>query len=320
MKRLTLTALTILLSFLAPQQSRSQFLQTINDSLVDVFPLSVGNRWTYRYFFFWQNWPGGNPGETRTDSGSATYHISGRASSQDSTRWECKVSRDLIRHQTLEWGGIYQDTVYSILDTSYFDLIESHLGQHQIYRNADPYKVRADVFPFTREFVDSTLIYRFRQVNVGDTVTFQSWIDTFQGPYFRSVFTFKKDVGLTRNSYNSGTIDFVEWNEHILLDATITSVHQATGSSPPSRFSLYQNYPNPFNPSTVIRYTLPQRSAVELSVFNTLGQQVAMLVNGEVEAGYHEVHFDASRRSSGVYFYRLTAGNFVQTRKLLLLR
>jgi hypothetical protein len=88
----------------------------------------------------------------------------------------------------------------------------------------------------------------------------------------------------------------------------------------PQEFRLEQNYPNPFNPSTTIRYGLPNRSHVTLSVFNTLGQSVSTLVNGEEEAGYHEVQFDGRHLSSGVYFYRIEAGSFVQTRKLLLIR
>jgi hypothetical protein len=88
----------------------------------------------------------------------------------------------------------------------------------------------------------------------------------------------------------------------------------------PTEFRLWQNYPNPFNPSTTIRYGLPHKSVVQLTVYNTLGQQVATLVQGDQEAGYHEVNFDASGLSSGVYFYRLHAGTYVETRKLLLLR
>jgi hypothetical protein len=83
---------------------------------------------------------------------------------------------------------------------------------------------------------------------------------------------------------------------------------------------LEQNYPNPFNPSTTIRYALPHRSQVTLTVFNTLGQQVATLVAGEVDAGFHEVTFDASGLASGVYFYRLHAGGYTQIRKMLLVR
>ena len=88
----------------------------------------------------------------------------------------------------------------------------------------------------------------------------------------------------------------------------------------PEKASLSQNFPNPFNPSTTIRYGLPNRARVILTVFNTLGQSVSILVNGEEEAGYHEIAFDGSRLSSGVYFYRIAAGSFVQTRKLVLLR
>jgi len=85
-------------------------------------------------------------------------------------------------------------------------------------------------------------------------------------------------------------------------------------------YSLDQNYPNPFNPSTTIRYGLPNRARVTLAVFNTLGQQVAILQNGEKDSGHHEVKFDGSNLPSGVYFYRIEAGSFVQTCKLILLR
>jgi hypothetical protein len=100
---------------------------------------------------------------------------------------------------------------------------------------------------------------------------------------------------------------------------TVTGVAFQSGSGPAS-YSLSQNYPNPFNPSTTIRYGLPQRGDVSLVVFNTLGQQVATLFDGNQDAGYHEVRYDASCLASGVYFYRIQAGDFVQSRKLLLLR
>lgn len=94
----------------------------------------------------------------------------------------------------------------------------------------------------------------------------------------------------------------------------------AQGDTLPDRYSLEQNYPNPFNPSTTIHYGLPHTSNVTLTVYNTLGQQVAQLVNGDMEAGYHEVNVDGSKLASGIYLYRIQARDFVQTRTFVLLK
>ena len=100
----------------------------------------------------------------------------------------------------------------------------------------------------------------------------------------------------------------------------VTSVGNATGARLPSMPELSQNYPNPFNPSTTIRYALPQRSHVTLTVFNTLGQHVATLVDAVEDAGFHNVRFDGSGVASGVYLYRLRAGGYVEVKKLVLVR
>jgi hypothetical protein len=94
----------------------------------------------------------------------------------------------------------------------------------------------------------------------------------------------------------------------------------ATIGGAPLVFSLRQNYPNPSNPSTTISYAIPTRSHVILSVFNTLGQKVAELVNGDKEAGVYDVTLDASGLSSGMYLYRMQAGNYIQTRKLIVVK
>lgn len=88
----------------------------------------------------------------------------------------------------------------------------------------------------------------------------------------------------------------------------------------PTKTTLAQNYPNPFNPSTVIRYGVAQKGQVMLTVYNALGEQVATLVNGEKAPGYYEVKFAADNLAAGIYFYRLVAGAFVQTNKLVLVR
>ena len=85
-------------------------------------------------------------------------------------------------------------------------------------------------------------------------------------------------------------------------------------------FNLAQNFPNPFNPTTVIGYQLPTNALVTLKVYDELGRIVKTLVNDRQTAGAHSVTFNASSLSSGVYFYRLMAGSFVQTRKLMLIK
>jgi hypothetical protein len=101
------------------------------------------------------------------------------------------------------------------------------------------------------------------------------------------------------------------------LDGSVTNVERG---DVPAAFALLQNYPNPFNPSTRIGYQLPTGARVQISVLNTLGQTVAVLVDGSRGPGYHECSFDASGLASGVYVYRIVAGTFVGTRTMVLIR
>ncbi len=86
------------------------------------------------------------------------------------------------------------------------------------------------------------------------------------------------------------------------------------------KYNLSQNYPNPFNPSTTIKYSIPQASNVKLTVYNSLGQKIAELVNGSNEAGNHTVNFNASNLSSGMYFYKIEASGFSEVKKMILLK
>ncbi|MCU0415262.1 MAG: T9SS type A sorting domain-containing protein [Ignavibacteriaceae bacterium] len=88
----------------------------------------------------------------------------------------------------------------------------------------------------------------------------------------------------------------------------------------PIQFELAQNYPNPFNPSTTIKFSIPQSTNVTLKIFNTLGQEVSTLINQNMESGVHTINFDASQMNSGIYFYRLDAGQFSEVRKMTLIK
>ena len=122
--------------------------------------------------------------------------------------------------------------------------------------------------------------------------------------------------------YSTGDSAYVVANGTVYLAATtpITSSGDESWNSTVSTFELMQNFPNPFNPTTTISFTLPKKDFVVLKIFDILGREVQTIVSGEMEAGKHAVQFDASRFSSGVYLYRLAAGNFQATRKLLLLK
>jgi hypothetical protein len=88
----------------------------------------------------------------------------------------------------------------------------------------------------------------------------------------------------------------------------------------PSEYYLSQNYPNPFNPDTRIDYSLPEKSFVTLKIYDILGEKVFTLINEEKSRGNYEIEFDASSLASGIYIYKLQAGSFTETRKMVLIR
>jgi photosystem II stability/assembly factor-like uncharacterized protein len=114
------------------------------------------------------------------------------------------------------------------------------------------------------------------------------------------------------NYYRLKQVDFngsYEYSSEVEVDVTS-----------PLTFALEQNYPNPFNPSTNIKYSVPETGNVKLSVYNTVGEEVAVLVNGFSQSGFFEVSFNASSLPSGVYLYKLQSANSVQTKKMMLLK
>jgi hypothetical protein len=136
------------------------------------------------------------------------------------------------------------------------------------------------------------------------------------------------DIDGGSNSDNfPGVIDDIYIYDQILSSAEIMALYgtgatsvQMLDSQIPQRISLRQNYPNPFNPSTTIEYGLPRSSRITLAVYNALGQLVATLVDQNQEPGVYRTVWGASSVPSGIYFYRLRAGDFVQTKKMLLLK
>jgi hypothetical protein len=119
------------------------------------------------------------------------------------------------------------------------------------------------------------------------------------------------------NAMNAGGTS--PWSQTWSFNSSITGISNIK-SDLPVVYELYQNYPNPFNPSTVINYSIPKTSLVTIKVYDILGKEVATLVNEEKSAGNYSVQFNGGNLSSGIYFYRMHAGSFTETKKLILLK
>jgi hypothetical protein len=158
--------------------------------------------------------------------------------------------------------------------------------------------------------------YEYNSMNLVNQVITENWGN--------SGFELSEKLSFSYNSANKETEVLLqtregsEWvnNSRIITLYTLSSAEDVKFT--PAAFELYNNYPNPFNPSTTISYSLPAAARVQLKVFNSLGEEVKLLVNEEQNAGIHKVVFQASGLSSGVYLYRLQAGSNSETGKMIL--
>lgn len=138
-----------------------------------------------------------------------------------------------------------------------------------------------------------------------------SWSDVGEGILNRYIVSLVADDSMLY----AGTFDGGAYRRP-LVDLTVSVVDEGTGG--PLEYVLYQNFPNPFNPATRIEYQLPTTCHVSLKVFDLLGREVATLVNQSQPPGKHQASWDAGNSPSGVYLYRLSAGSYMTTRKMLL--
>ncbi len=268
----------------------------IDTTLSDFFPLQVGNCWVYE--------------ETRPFPVTITVRVEGDTLLSEGRFYEMK-SIDEQYGESLSFYRINQS----------MEVLE--------YKNGE-----------------SVLLYRLGATPGEEWLTSDSlWLVTmdgegvawiFEGPRRYKEFTFHLYpyalVEVTR--YLVEGIGLYSYYGHIdapngvligaiVGDSTYGNPTKVEGDpifQVPPTYEIRQNYPNPFNPSTTIRYELPKRSHIVLKIYNLLGQEVATLVNEEKTAGRYEVGWDAGGMASGVYFYRLQAGEFVETKTLILVK
>lgn len=140
-----------------------------------------------------------------------------------------------------------------------------------------------------------------------------SWIQKNQGFGSDKVIT---SLLIANNYIFAGTIDSSVWRRNLSEAIGIKQISEVV----PSKYSLTQNYPNPFNPTTNIRFAIPKSSEVKITVYDISGKEAAVLVNEQLQAGTYQTDWDASKYASGVYFYRITAGDFTETKRMTLIK
>ncbi|HMW32562.1 MAG TPA: S8 family serine peptidase [bacterium] len=171
---------------------------------------------------------------------------------------------------------------------------------YDLYRASSEYNPPYTWYKFMTINDPTITNYHDVVVDIGITNpnTMKYKINAFNGCNMYSVFTAEKQINYDQFMKNNNA------NETLI----------------PNEFSLNQNYPNPFNPTTTIEYAVAKTTLVRLTVYDELGREVAILVNEKKMPGIYRVDFDASKFASGVYFYRMTAGEFMETKKLLLVK
>lgn len=286
---------------------------SISAVLFEYYPLSTGNYWIYKV----TDW-------------SYPYY------SEDT------FTRTVVAKETLSNNKEYfkiEEKYHNSGYTNYlYERIDSVKGLVFQFdnecENPDSEKVIDD---FTAEVGDSLLIQRFTmcwdsiltyfsEVGSESILNEDRNFRTYEYSWLMS-YTHKLAQGIgiysIRNGYDFGESYFIlngcVIDDIVYGDTTLTDVDDELNSLP-TEYNLDQNYPNPFNPSTVISYQLPISGNVTLKIFDVLGREVATLVDEYKNAGSYNIEFDASILPSGVYFYQLQAGSFVQTRKMVLLQ
>jgi hypothetical protein len=254
-----------------------------------------------------------------TDSAGTLVIDTAAATLPDSTRWTGTDGHStgyLFIPQSgsngaVTWGS-GSGTWGAVMDTTWLSPNGYVLGSEA----ADPTTGGAGKYNFTISVTpqgDGTSLVKFNLFN-SNYAWVLSKIDN-HSPLVTDKFN---SIGFALNTGNSVTAMNLT---NVQIDTgTVTAVNEPGNSLIPMQFELSQNYPNPFNPSTTINFALPKASEVHLVVYDLLGRVVTTLVNGNLNAGYHKINFNAANLASGVYFYSIKAGDFTSVKKLMLLK
>ena len=287
-----------LLASLEPVQAQGKY---------DIFPLMKGFQYEYNIY---QEYKVLSQGMflylLDSDSGKVEYIVKDSLNYSDSlTIWNIDQIRNLLhRHQASKTDTAH---FFFINDTSYYQLYEYLTGHHELKCSSMVWS-----FPYSNVYrysdYDNFLNIVFNHQYICDIVKDSIWFSCDAGMYKR-ITSILSNCGNDKIEHNL-FVNRIDIPEGVEINK-INSV---------KRFILSQNHPNPFNPTTKIKYQIPESGLVTLKIYDVLGDEISVLINEEKPVGNYEVEFDARRLPSGVYFYQLKAGNYVETKKMVLIK
>lgn len=298
----------------------------MSPEIFSYYPLAVGNKWIFNIF-------------KREYLNVGWNDIDG------------KMTREVIGDTLLPNGRNYfiikqSESLYSpAWQTEYFfERIDNSTGKVFRYDSLNGTPKDFLVDDLTVELGDTLELYRYQSINTPQVIyegnqqkyfgnqILDRKLFRFPNSLYYSSYSLTKGIGL--DSLAAGfDLGYINWwlkgcviNGKVMGDTSLVVGIKDENNNAPNEFTLYQNYPNPFNPETIISYQLAANSKVSLKVFDILGNEIATLVNEEKPAGRYQLNFNSRQTttnkqlSSGVYFYRLQAGDFVQTKKFILMK
>lgn len=261
-----------------------------------------------------------------TDSGYVKFFVLSNSLADTAIIWKIQ-ERDSILRTIKEYpfnGNPERDTTFVLFGGIFFDVIEKKSGMHEIIASSNfPVWQFPSYYTTVNSFGHSSVlnigppVYRYSN-DVSQRALVNRYPSTF---YMYDSLKYYKNIGMLGGEYlvSKGPITpYYSYRQISLLDPLVSVEDYPTPVV--EDFYLAQNYPNPFNPTTSFELRVRSYEFVSLKIFDVMGREVAALMNERKSPGIYKVTWDASHLPSGVYFYRMTAGSFTETKKLVLMK
>lgn len=282
------------------------------NSIIDVLPLSIGNKWLYNYEAISYSSVGHS---SSSESGTMEYEVIGKDITTEGNLWHFIQRRDAL-------SNVYGIGTIIKKDSAKFDLMELNNTFHEIYSISFN---EFSVFPFQKSNIDSSKYFRYKETTTITDIPLKIEYPDPDNPMsymnYKYNFILRNDIGILQLDYNKSGMLSGKSSKYYLkkYNQTIISsveAEQINNFEP----RLMQNYPNPFNNVTKIRFYVSKRSRVIIKIYDIVGKEVSTLVNKQLIPGEYEEEFDGNILASGVYLYQIQVDNFIQNKKMILLK